>query len=89
MGFGDHYMGVLLAWIITSTQIVEDLIKWLKPLKNKMLSHMPRWKPSYSLIDNAPEELKALWPVLYLIQILYLFIWMFFIIFHKIIDYIF
>ncbi len=89
MGFGDHHMGVLLAWIITSTQIVEDLIKWLKPLKNKMLSHMPRWKPSCSLIDNAPEELKALWLVLYLIQILYLFIWMFFIIFHKIIDYIF
>jgi hypothetical protein len=41
MGFDDHYMGVPLAWIITNRQIVEDLIEWLKPLKDKMLSHMP------------------------------------------------
>jgi len=26
MGFDDHYTGVLLAWIITSTQTIEDLI---------------------------------------------------------------
>ncbi len=45
MGFDDHCMGVLLAWIITSKQKIEDLIEWLKPLKNKMLSKMPRWKP--------------------------------------------
>jgi hypothetical protein len=41
MGFNDHHTGVPLAWIITSKQIVEDLIEWLKPLKDKMLSHMP------------------------------------------------
>ncbi len=41
MGFDDHRMSVLLAWIITSRQTVQDLIEWLKPLKDKMLSHMP------------------------------------------------
>jgi len=73
MGFDDHRMGVLLAWIITSRQIVEGLIKWLKPLKDKMLSHMPHWKLSCFLVDDAPQELKALWLVLYLIPTLCLF----------------
>jgi hypothetical protein len=41
MGFDDHRMDVLLTWIITSRQIVEDLIEWLKPLKDNMLSHIP------------------------------------------------
>jgi hypothetical protein len=83
MGFDDHHMGVLLAWIIINRQIVENLIKWLKPLKDKMLSHMPNWKPSCFLVDNAPEELKALWLVLY-----FVFISLdFFNIFHKILDY--
>jgi hypothetical protein len=54
MGFDDHHTGVLLAWVITSGQTIEDLIEWLKPLKDKMLSHMPHWKPSCFLIDNAP-----------------------------------
>ncbi len=36
MGFDDHRTGVPLAWIITSKQIVQDLIEWLKPLKEKM-----------------------------------------------------
>jgi hypothetical protein len=36
MGFDDNRTGVLLAWIITSMQTIEDLIEWLKPLKNKM-----------------------------------------------------
>jgi len=60
MGFDYHRMGVLLAWIITSKQTIEDLIEWLKPLKYKMLSHMPHWKPSCFLVDDALEELKAL-----------------------------
>jgi hypothetical protein len=60
MGFEDHHMGVLLTWIITSRQKVEDLIKWLKPLIDKMLYHMPHWKPSCFLVDDAPQELKAL-----------------------------
>ncbi len=73
MGFDDHHTGVPLAWIITSRQTIEDLIKWLKPLKDTMLSHMPHWKPSCFFIDDALQELKALWLVLYLIPILCLF----------------
>ncbi len=53
MGFDDHRTSVLLAWIITSKQKVQDLIEWLKPLKDKMLSHMPQWKPSCFLVDDA------------------------------------
>jgi hypothetical protein len=60
MGFNGHRIGVPLAWIITSGQIVGDLIEWLKPLKDKMLSHMPHWKPSCFFINDAPQELKAL-----------------------------
>jgi len=41
MGFNDHHTGVPSMWIIISKQIVEDLIEWLKLVKNKMLSHMP------------------------------------------------
>jgi len=41
MGFDDHHTGVPLAWIIINRQIIQDLIEWLKPLKDKMLSHMP------------------------------------------------
>ncbi len=54
MGFDDHCMGVLLTWIITSMQTIEDLIEWVKPLKDKMLSHMPHWKSSCFLVDDAP-----------------------------------
>ncbi len=35
IGFDDHHMSIPLAWIITSRQIVQDLIEWLKPLKKK------------------------------------------------------
>jgi hypothetical protein len=41
MVFDDYRMCVLLASIIKNKQTIEDLIKWLKPLKDKMLSHMP------------------------------------------------
>jgi len=40
--------------------MVKDLLEWLKPLKPKMLSCMPNWKPSYFIIDDAPQELNAL-----------------------------
>jgi hypothetical protein len=49
------------------------MIKWLKPLRDKMLSHMPHWKPSCFFVDDAPQELKALHLILYLIPTLYLF----------------
>jgi hypothetical protein len=87
MGFDDHRTGVPLAWIITSKQTVQDLIEWLKPLKKKMLSHMPHWKPSCFLVDDALQELKALRLVLYLVPTLCLFFLMFINIFHKILDY--
>jgi len=48
---------------------------------------MPHWKPSCFLIDDALQELKALQLVLYLVPTLYLFPYMFFDIFHKILDY--
>jgi hypothetical protein len=86
MGFDDHCTSALLVWIITSRQTVEDLIKWLKPLKDKMLSHMPHWTPSCILINDAPQELKALRLILYLIPTLNLFPWMFLNIFHKNFD---
>jgi hypothetical protein len=34
---------------------------------------MPHWKPSYFLVDDAPQELKALRLVLYLVSTLCLF----------------
>jgi hypothetical protein len=40
-GVDDHHTCVPLTWIITSKQTVEDLIKSLKPLKDKMLWHVP------------------------------------------------
>jgi hypothetical protein len=37
MGFDAHHIGVPLTWIITSQQIMDDLIEWFQPLKTKML----------------------------------------------------
>ncbi len=71
--FDDHRTNVPLAWIITNRQTIQDLIKWLKPLKDKVLSHMQHWKSSCFLIDDAPQKLKALWLILYLVPTLYLF----------------
>ncbi len=48
---------------------------------------MPHWKPSRFLVDDAPQEFKALQLVICLVPILYLFFYMLFDIFHKIIDY--
>jgi len=45
----------------------------VETIKNKMLSHMPHWKPSCFLVDDAPQELKALRLVLYLVPTLYFF----------------
>jgi hypothetical protein len=35
-----HQMGILLAWIITSWQVVDDLVKWFKALNMKVLKIM-------------------------------------------------
>jgi len=45
----------------------------VETIKSKMLPHMPHWKPSCFLVDDALEELKALRLVLYLVPILYSF----------------
>jgi hypothetical protein len=72
MVFDDHRTRVLLALIIIYRQTVQDLIELLKPLKDKMLSHMPHWKPSCFLLDDAFQELKVLWLVVFLVPTLYL-----------------
>jgi len=61
MGFDVHHNRVPLTWIITSRQTMDDLIQWFKPLKEKMLSIMPNWRPSCFIIDDAPQELWVLW----------------------------
>jgi hypothetical protein len=83
MGFDDHRTSIPLTWIITNRKTVQELIEWLKPLKDKMLSHMPHKKPSCFFVDDAPQELKALHLVLYLVPILYIFLKCFFISFMK------
>jgi hypothetical protein len=35
----------------------EDLVEWLGTLRTKLLSHMPHWKPSCFIVDDAPQEL--------------------------------
>jgi hypothetical protein len=57
MNFDAHDTKVPLTWIITSRPIVDDLIKWLKPLKAKMLSIMLNWIPTFFVIDKAPQKL--------------------------------
>jgi hypothetical protein len=32
MAFDCHYIGVLVAWVITSWQTCEDLVEWLSAL---------------------------------------------------------
>jgi hypothetical protein len=51
---------MLMAWIITSRQNCEDLVEWLIPFKAKLLSHMPKWESSCFIVDDAPQELRAL-----------------------------
>jgi hypothetical protein len=60
MDFDAHHIELPLTWIITSQQIVNDLIRWLQPLKTKILSIMSNWKPSYFIINDTPQELWAL-----------------------------
>jgi hypothetical protein len=61
MEFDAHHTKVLLTWIITSQRIVNDLIEWFKPLKAKMLSIMPNWRPCFFIIGDTFQELQELW----------------------------
>ncbi len=57
MGFDVHHNRVPLTWTITSRQTMNDLIEWLQPLKAKMSSIMPNWRPSCFIINDTPHEL--------------------------------
>ncbi len=60
MVFDAHCTRMLVAWIITSRQTCDDLVEWLTPLKKKLLRKNPKWKPSRFIVDDAPQELRAL-----------------------------
>jgi hypothetical protein len=57
MGFDVHHIIVPLTWTIINQQTMNDLIEWLQPLKVKMTSIMPNWKPSCFIINDARQEL--------------------------------
>jgi hypothetical protein len=60
MVFDFHHTRVPIAWVITNWQTCEDLVEWLSALWAKLLSHMPHWKRSCFIMDDAPQELQAL-----------------------------
>jgi hypothetical protein len=60
MEFDFHSTRVLVVWVITNWQTCENLVEWLNALRVKLLSHMPNWKPSCFVVDDAPQELQAL-----------------------------
>ncbi len=73
MGLDAHHSEIPLAWVITNQQIVDDLVEWLKALKAKILAIMPDRKPSCFIIDDAPQELRALRKIRILHDYLFLF----------------
>jgi len=60
MNFDAHHTGMLVAWIIKSCQKCEDLVEWLNPHRENLLSPMPKWKPYCFIVDDAPKELCTL-----------------------------
>jgi hypothetical protein len=60
MVFDAHCTGVPVAWIIPSRQTCDDLVEWLTPLKTKLQRKNPKWKPSCFIVDDVPQELRAL-----------------------------
>jgi hypothetical protein len=60
MVFDAHRTRVSIAWIIASHQTCNNLVKWLTPLKTKLLRKNPKWKPLCFIVDDAPQELRAL-----------------------------
>ncbi len=61
MVINAHCTRMLVAWTITSRQTCNDLVEWLSLLKTKLLKKNPKWKPSYFIIDDVPQKLRALW----------------------------
>jgi hypothetical protein len=64
--FDAHRTGVLVAWIITRCQTCNDLVESLTPLKTKLIRKNPTWNPSYFIVDDVPQKLRALLSVFYL-----------------------
>jgi len=61
MVFDSHRTRIPVALIVISQQTRNDLIKWLAPLKVKLFSRMTGWKFACFLVNDAPQELAALW----------------------------
>jgi hypothetical protein len=53
MVFDFHHTGVPYAWVITSWQTCENLVEQLNALWAKLFLHMPNWKPSCFIVDDA------------------------------------
>jgi hypothetical protein len=34
----------------------ENLVEWLDALRTNLVLQMPHWKPSYFIMDDAPQE---------------------------------
>jgi hypothetical protein len=60
MVFDFHQTWVPVAWVIMSQQTCEDLVECLNAMKGNLLLHMPNWRPSCFVVDDAPQELRAL-----------------------------
>ncbi len=60
MVFDAYRTGMPVAWIITSHQTCDDLVEWLTFLKTKLSKKNLKWKPSCFIVDDAPQELRAL-----------------------------
>jgi len=60
MAFDFHHTRVPVAWVIMSQQTCEYLVEWLSALQANIISHMPNWRPSCFIMDDAPQELRAL-----------------------------
>jgi hypothetical protein len=54
MAFDFHQTWAPIVWVITSRQTCENLVEWLNALRAKLLLHMPNWKPSCFIMDDAP-----------------------------------
>jgi hypothetical protein len=54
MVFDFHCTWVPVAWIIMSQQTCEDLVEWLSASWAKLVLHMPNWRPSCFIVDDAP-----------------------------------
>jgi len=54
MAFDFHRTRVSIAWVITNRKPCENMVEWLNALRTKLLSHMPDWKPSCFIMDDAP-----------------------------------